>query len=94
MTFSPEYNPNKLIYDGNTCVEYENSTFKITMNAIAGFQRVAPETPSPDPFFLDIYGWDQAYNLTNQYDTANYSEYQELHLSSSYRYAINSSDAE
>ncbi|KAJ5807900.1 hypothetical protein N7474_009169 [Penicillium riverlandense] len=89
LTFSPEYNPNKLLFDGTTCAEYENSTFKITMNAVAGFQRVAPEAPSPDPFFLDIYGWDQAYNLTNEYDTANYSEFQEIHLSSSYSQVYN-----
>ncbi|KAJ5675986.1 hypothetical protein N7462_008883 [Penicillium macrosclerotiorum] len=61
---------------------------------MAGFKKVAPMNPSPDPFYLDIYGWDSAYNLTNDGDTPEYSEYQDIHISSSYEYVLEiSSDA-
>jgi hypothetical protein len=51
------------------------------MKAISGFQEVAPKAPSPNPFFLNLNAWDKDYNLTNQYQTANYSEYDAIRIS-------------
>ncbi|KAB8075237.1 hypothetical protein BDV29DRAFT_155847 [Aspergillus leporis] len=81
ISISPKYNPTPGIFRGKTCHEFENKTVKISMKAISGFQEVAPKAPSPNPFFLNLNAWDKDYNLTNQYQTANYSEYDAIRIS-------------
>lgn len=56
------------------------------MNAILGFQEVAPKAPSPNPFFLNLYAWDRGYNLSHEYETANYSDFEQNWVSSNPEY--------
>ncbi|OJD14950.1 hypothetical protein AJ78_04765 [Emergomyces pasteurianus Ep9510] len=67
------------------CQEYENRTFEISMNAIAGFLEDSPKsTPTNNPFYFSIEAWDKHFNLTpgtgpTQRKSANYSKFQENH---------------
>ncbi|GMF67464.1 unnamed protein product [Aspergillus oryzae] len=62
--------------DGNACGEYEDRTFEFIWDALVGLIPTAPNAPSPNPFFLSLYAWDEGYRLPNENEPANYSEYQ------------------
>ncbi|PGH04575.1 hypothetical protein GX51_03408 [Blastomyces parvus] len=68
------------------CQEFENRTFEISMNAIAGFQEISPKSyPQPNPFYLTIEAWDTHYNLTPRTgaiprESFRYSAYQQNHV--------------
>ncbi|KLJ11580.1 hypothetical protein EMPG_13249 [Blastomyces silverae] len=87
LRISPLYDPPNYSFEDTDypCQEFENRTFEISMNAIAGFQEISPKSyPQPNPFYLSIEAWDMHYNLTpgtgpTQRKSANYSEYQEIH---------------
>ncbi|KAL3472551.1 hypothetical protein BJX99DRAFT_262229 [Aspergillus californicus] len=61
----PAYNPlASWEIPGYLCDEYENSTFEVTMNAMAGFKKPPPASaPHVNPFFLDIEVWPMPYEL-------------------------------
>ncbi|KAL2838470.1 hypothetical protein BJY01DRAFT_250970 [Aspergillus pseudoustus] len=63
----PEYNPPARYShesDEYLCDEYENRTFDVTMNAMAGFKKPPPASaPHINPFFLDIEVWPMPYEL-------------------------------
>jgi hypothetical protein len=60
------------------------------MKAIVGFQEVAPKAPLVNPFFLNIDAWDKHYNLSNNYQTANYSDFEENRISINTEYSASS----
>jgi hypothetical protein len=60
------------------------------MKAIAGFQEVAPKAPSVNPFFLNIDAWDKHYTLSNNYQTANYSDFEENRITTNTGYSASS----
>ncbi|OAX85513.1 hypothetical protein ACJ72_00102 [Emergomyces africanus] len=88
ISIAPMYNPPDYRSENTEypCQEHENSTFGISMNAIAGFLENSPKSkPTNNPFYFTIEAWDKRFNLTRgtgptQRTSANYSKYQENHV--------------
>ncbi|KAL3467209.1 hypothetical protein BJX64DRAFT_192365 [Aspergillus heterothallicus] len=98
----PVYNPPPSYEDAELpylCDEYENRTFEVQMNAMAGFKKPPPASaPNDNPFFLDIEVWPIPYELRLP-RTENYTSDQAFQIATEMsgddgpRYKLNMSTA-